>query len=454
MAMKLRARPRTSTATKLAAGGALLALCRHFGPAYSVKGSWEGTLEDLSRLPAGLEPESVSGVSFQGENFDISLADGVMSASYANGPLSMKINEDSLWAANFTGDNTLVRLNGQGKGGVTWHATKTGNVPGLGDVEVDVNSDNELEVDVIPSEWNVGGVELQVKSTSNADGIAARLEAEKSLNELDLKYAVENTPGVYGLKNLNHVVTAATEVAGGKAAAAYSYDSFGHNYNLTYARDVAGGAASLEWLDGSEGRGYNASFATSASALEGSQDITVGVDDDGAYGGLTASKGLGDVTATMDLTGRVALESKDLSHAEALKLAHELGSVTISSKNGGDIDLSGDFAMEQAENKLTATVGYTVGGAEPTYNVTFARDLSEVVKGDAGLEVGIDKSGPYGALSASKDIGSGFGLELSSRGYVKDLEHRLKLSHDVGYAELVKAQDRDLKLRLGYDLEV
>lgn len=295
---------------------------------------------------------------------------------------------------------------------------------------------------------------MQAHTKSSADGIAATLEASKSVKGLDVDYKVENGAGDYDLANLKHLLTAAAEVAGGKASAEYTYENGEQDYSVNYATDVAGGSVGMEFSDGASGQSYNVTFDRGLAALDADSDITLGVDADGVYSASSTSKVMGDITATFDTSARATTKGEDLSHSEALKLAHKLGSVTFSSADGGDVDISGDFAVDQAGNTLAAKVGYTVGGSDPTYNVTFSRDLSDVLKSAGAIELGVDADGPYGSVSASKDIGSGFGVDYTSSGRVDDLTHKLKLSSELGFAELVKAQDSDPRLHLGYEFEV
>eukprot|EP00929_Paragymnodinium_shiwhaense_P103050 TRINITY_DN6632_c0_g1_i2.p1 TRINITY_DN6632_c0_g1~~TRINITY_DN6632_c0_g1_i2.p1 ORF type:complete len:458 (+),score=144.14 TRINITY_DN6632_c0_g1_i2:82-1455(+) len=457
MAFQLRPRPRTSLATRLAAGGCLLAAVRHFGPTYTVKGSWEGTLADIRSLPQGLEPSSVGGVSLTADTFGFSLEDGVLEATYADGPLSLKIDDSSEWEANFTQDDTKVKFNGQGMGKMVWEASKVGSVEGVGELVLDLSSGGDIDVTLTPTEWNLGGVGLEARTQSGADGLAVAVAAAKSLNEdVGLNYKVENDVGDYDIAHLKHAVGADARVAGGTATAAYTYDDAGHNYNATFTRDIAGGAAHLEYADGADGRAYNVTFGRSYSGLAGADgDLTIGADVDGVYSALSASRELGDLSATLDVSGRVDPQAEDIAHTEALKLAHKLGSVTISSEDGMDVDLEGDFALEQAGNKLAAKVGYTVGDSDVSYNVSFSRDLDDLIQTPGAVEVGLDDVGPYGSLSASKSISDGaLDVAYSSSGRLDDLEHKVKVSNDLGYAELVKAQDEEPRLRLGYEFDV
>eukprot|EP00929_Paragymnodinium_shiwhaense_P116177 TRINITY_DN854_c0_g1_i1.p1 TRINITY_DN854_c0_g1~~TRINITY_DN854_c0_g1_i1.p1 ORF type:complete len:378 (-),score=111.93 TRINITY_DN854_c0_g1_i1:313-1419(-) len=362
------------------------------------------------------------------------------------------------WQANFTRDDEQIRFSGKGTDALEWAAFKKGHVKSLGDIELDINSDGNLEVGLTPSQWALQNVTLQGQTHSSSEGIAASFAARKNTKDYDVNYRVENDAGKYEPTSLKHVLTAAAQVAGGKATAAYTYDSEGHNYNSTFARDVAGGTALLQFADGASDRVYNVTFTRGLEDKLGSpSDVTLGVDDDGAYAAITASRAVADLTATMDLSTRAALEgnSTQVSHAEALKLAHKLGAVTISSADGGDIDLEGDFLVEQDGNKLAAKVGYTVGANDSTsYNVTLSSDLAQYLKTAADIELGIDNDGAYGKATASKKLGMGFDVEVASGGRPKDLEHTLKLSHELGYAELVKKQDEEARLRLGYDFEI
>lgn len=440
----------------MAAGGAVLAAVRHFGPSFTVKGAWEGTIEDLKSLPKGLEPTSGGGVAISNGNVELAVnGDGFLGLTYADGPLSFKMDDSTDWAANFTQDSVALRLKGSGNGVVDWEASKSSSVEGLGDVELEMDSNGGLEVGLTPSLPAVKGLGLTAHTLSNGDGIAGSLEASSSANDVDLSYLVKNEAGNYDLASLKHLALIAAKVGGGDASAAYSYDDSGQNYNATFATAVAGGDASLEYADGADGRSYNVSFSRALSDLLGSDsDVAVGVDADGAYGALSVSRDLGDIGATVDVSGRVGTDGSNPSYAEALTLAHKLGSVTVSSGDDGEVDVTGKFDVDQAGNKLHADVGYSLSAKEPTYNVTVSRDVSEVVKASAAdVLVGVDGKGVYGSVSASRDLGNGFGLDYSSSGRADSLEHRLKIENALGYAELLKAQDSDPKIRLGYEFD-
>lgn len=433
----------------------MLAAVHQFGPSFSVKGAWEGTIEDLKGLPKGLDPSTSGGVAITAGNAELEIGeDGYLGLSYEDGPLSFTVSDSADWAANYTQDSVDLRLRGSG-GVVDWDVSKSASVAGLGDVEFALDSDGGLEVGLTPNMPSVNGLGLAAQTFSNADGIAGRLEASSSAGGADLRYVVKNEAGDYDLANLRHLVSLAASVGGGSASAFYKYTDAGQNYNASFDTSVGGGDASLVYSDGDAGRSYNVSFSRALSDLIGSaSDVALGVDDDGAYGALSVSRDLGDIGATVDVSGRVGTDGSNPSYAEALTLAHKLGSVTVSSADGGDIDVSGSFDIDQAGNKLHADVGYSLDSKEPTYNVTFSRDLSDVLKSAGDVEVGVDGDGVYGSVSASKALGGGFGLDYSSAGRADALEHKLKVSNDLGYAELVKAQDEDPRVRLGYEFEV
>lgn len=459
----------------------MLAAVRYFGPTFTVKGGWEGTLEDLKSLPAGLEPSSVGGMAFSSGNVEFTLEDGSMGLAYGDGPLSFKMDDGSDWAANYTKDAIALRLTGNGAGSVAWEAAKSGSVSGLGDVDLSVNSDGELEVGLTPSLPAVKGLSLNAHTLSNGDGIAGSLEASSSTKDVDINYAVENSAGAYDLASLKHLVKLAAKVGGGDATAAYTYDDEGHNYNasfkaavgpgdasatysdgaggraydVAYTAGVGGGDASLVYSDGADGQSYNASFSRGLKDLIGSaSDLDFGVDDDGIYGALSVSRDLSDIAATVDLSGRVGTDGNNPSYAEALTLAHKLGSVTVSSGDDGEVDVTGAFDVDQAGNKLHADVGYSLSAKEPTYNVTFSRSLADLVKSDADVEFGVDGEGAYGSVSASKDLGSGFSVDYSSSGRADSLDHRVKVHNDLGYAELTKSQDGEPRVSLGYEFDM
>eukprot|EP00929_Paragymnodinium_shiwhaense_P097009 TRINITY_DN5878_c0_g1_i1.p1 TRINITY_DN5878_c0_g1~~TRINITY_DN5878_c0_g1_i1.p1 ORF type:complete len:455 (-),score=134.20 TRINITY_DN5878_c0_g1_i1:263-1627(-) len=454
MAKQMRVRPRSSLALRVAAGGVLLVAVRHFGPSFTIKGSWDGSLADLKTFPEGLEPSSIGGIAFSQDDVEMSLDNGLLALKYSNGPLSLAVDDWSQWAANFTQDNTELRVTGVGGGSIDWEASKTGSVAGLGDIEVDVSSQGELEVGLTPATQDVGGFAVQARTKSSSDGIAGQLEASRSLNDIDLKYALENEAGEYNLANMKHVLNLGAKVGGGDAEAFYTYDADGHNYNATFSREIAGTDALVMYKDGDSGRSYNVSLNKDLGEVVGSDsDLDVGVDDDGVYGALSVSKELGEVGARMDVSGRVGVDGNP-TYAEALTLSHKLGSLKVSADDEGSVDFAGDFEFEQDSNKLNAAVGYSLGDDEPTYNVTVARDLTDLVHSEAGVQLGIDQDGVYGSLSASKDLGNDIALEYGTAGRKDSLTHRVQVSNNLGFAELSKAKDDDPRVRVGYAFDM
>eukprot|EP00445_Apocalathium_hangoei_P050271 CAMPEP_0204030384 /NCGR_PEP_ID=MMETSP0360-20130528/58911_1 /ASSEMBLY_ACC=CAM_ASM_000342 /TAXON_ID=268821 /ORGANISM="Scrippsiella Hangoei, Strain SHTV-5" /LENGTH=132 /DNA_ID=CAMNT_0050974457 /DNA_START=56 /DNA_END=451 /DNA_ORIENTATION=- len=128
MAPRSAHRARTSGLALLAGCGVALVHWGSLGPAFSVKGSWEGepsTLTrvvkgDLSTLGAGLEPHvKFSAVTYNREGLSLSVEDGRLNANYNTAldkdtQLNFRVNDEQAWKASFLGHDASLRVRGQG----------------------------------------------------------------------------------------------------------------------------------------------------------------------------------------------------------------------------------------------------------------------------------------------------------------------------------------------------
>jgi len=92
------------------------------------------------------------------------------------------------------------------------------------------------------------------------------------------------------------------------------------------------------------------------------------------------------------------------------------------------------------------------------YNVSYTRSLHDLVPVDSSAQVGVDEDGVYGKLTASRDLGNGIDAyyEALARLGLGDsdkerLQHTLKLSNQLGYAQLLHGKGEAPRLRVGYE---
>merc|ERR1712039_555323 len=92
------------------------------------------------------------------------------------------------------------------------------------------------------------------------------------------------------------------------------------------------------------------------------------------------------------------------------------------------------------------------------YNVSYTRDFDNVLDGAAGVQAGIDEEGVYGKVSASREVGQGLGAdyEASARFETGEerrlrLQHALKLSNKLGYAQVAHGSGEAPRLKVGYE---
>jgi len=440
MGSSYRPKARSSPALRLAVLLGLFAGVQYlgFGPAFSVRGNWEGGLEDVLHLPKGLENHVVGGLTFDKNGASINVEDGHMNLRYADGPMSFSMDDGSAWEANLTEDGMMLRARGKGANDISWDASKRSNVRGLGDVDINVNSERDFGVAVAPPLPDIAGAKLKVLARTQGEDIYARLDAHRQLGkDMDLSYSVENVDGDYDLANLAHAAQFVGKHGQGSLVAKVASQGQATSYNATYAHDLS-------------------------QALRGDSGVVVGVDNEGLYGTFAKSHEVATgVKAGYAFRGRSALsEGADMNFDHSAKLSSDLGTLKLSQANGDPVEANFASNIAMGGNSVRGELGYAVGAEEPTFNLTLTSDLADALKrldGDGSLQVGIDDASPdgiYGRLAASRKFGKDVNVRYASAGRLNDLEHSLTLSNGLGFGQLVKQGDADPRLRLGYQFNV
>lgn len=375
-----------STALPVAALGALAAVGLRSipGPAYVVRGQWQGeaagALKDVARGDFGpilqeLEPQ----VDFPGAGYGrggaaLSVKDGRLVAGYTtkldgDKRLSVRVDDEQAWNAVLAGDDASLRVRGWGADAdsISWAASQSSQVPEIGDVKVDFNSDKEYNLTVSQPELASGaGYQVGAKVRATNDGATGRLAAAAALpGGARAYYTVENPVGVYDVGSSQHDARLAAPAFGGRAALRVAGDASAQSYQGSYQRRLRGGVADLRAALGGDGAvTYNASYARSLGSLVPAKTgMKVGVDNDGVFGQLSAQRALlGGVTAKYDASGRVgiaalasrkgdeedagALAGPDLSAGHALSLSGGVGFAELSQRTGGATNLRVGYGFE------------------------------------------------------------------------------------------------------------
>jgi len=347
-----RARAKLARLAVLAAGVLVLRQLARGGPAYAVRGTWEGpppAAGDLNELLKGLEPNvELPSVSYNREGLALSVEDGRLNAGYTStfgkdNTLTFRINDDQAWRASFSNDDTSLRVRGQGQDfdKLSWEASQSGEVDGVGDVKLEFNSDKEYNLTVGRQQLAaIAGATLDGSVRATNAGVTACLEARRDLfGQADASYSVENPVGVYTLADCKHLGQLTVPVAGGlgELKLKMESDAGSQSYQGSYALEVpqVGGLADLKASLKGEELGYNVSYARALKDLLNGEDadVHVGVDQEGVYGRLRAHRELTEgLSADYEATGRVGRADKgeegdawehDLAHA--LKLSNKLG---------------------------------------------------------------------------------------------------------------------------------
>merc|ERR1719436_804062 len=248
------------------------------GPAYSVKGAWQGqpsTLKDTVKgdfgsVMEGLEPKvSFPPITYQREGVALSVEDGRLNADYTtkldgDTTLQLRVNDEQAWRASLLGEDASLRVQGQGSDldSLFWEASQASSVEDVGDVKVEFNSNKEYNLTVAREMLaRIAGAELDAKVRATNAGVTGRLGARRELPAgIQASYSVENPVGVYDLASSTHIGRLSAPVAGGEAALRVEGDANAQAYEGSYRRQVAGGQADLRLSHKDSALGYNVSY--------------------------------------------------------------------------------------------------------------------------------------------------------------------------------------------------
>eukprot|EP00930_Biecheleria_cincta_P013839 TRINITY_DN1214_c0_g1_i1.p1 TRINITY_DN1214_c0_g1~~TRINITY_DN1214_c0_g1_i1.p1 ORF type:complete len:363 (+),score=82.39 TRINITY_DN1214_c0_g1_i1:93-1181(+) len=338
-----QSRSRMATRAVCALGLSVLGLRRWHGPAYTVKGSWEGepsSLTDYSAVMKELEPVvTIPALGYSGgKGVSLSLADGKLSANYAgqigeDTQFSLTVDQDEAWRASLESGKTVLAVRGQGTNfnDVAWEASQAGSAAGVGDVLLEFNSDSKYNLTVTNDDLaDIAGTHLAVKAKASNDGVQHKLVATRALpNDASLKYTLEHDVGVYDVDQYTHEAELSMPVAGGDAALKIGRKNAAMAYESSYKRVVQGGDAAVKLSYVNDGILYNVSYARDVGS---GAAAVVGVDNEGVYSKLAATRGVADgLDAAYEAQARAKLgsdgSSAELSHG--LKLSHKLGHVLL-----------------------------------------------------------------------------------------------------------------------------
>jgi len=93
------------------------------------------------------------------------------------------------------------------------------------------------------------------------------------------------------------------------------------------------------------------------------------------------------------------------------------------------------------------------------YDVSYERDLDDVLPVTSRMHVGANDGGVYGKVSARRSLGQNLKAEYEARGRAQlggeentaEFAHAVKLSNELGYAELLHGSSDSPRLRVGYE---
>lgn len=322
----------------VASGMAFLAVHHSTGPAYVVKSSWDGepeSLKDYAGIFKGLEPSiALPALSFErGDGLVLSVDQGHLAANYKgqlgkDTSLDVSVNDEQDWTAALESGNAAVKVRGQGPSleGVSWEAWHSGSADGVGDVSLYFNSSKDYKLAIANDDLGeVAGTSFSGKLTAEPAGMVGHLEARRNLpGNVAAKLTHENHMGDYDLRNAIETAEFTTDLAGGQAALKLAYANQAPEYEAAYSRAIQDGQADVKVSLKDGAVGYNVSYNQNVNDVA---DVLVGLDQNGVYGTLSASRdvaeGLGAqyearVRATLDNEG-----TPSLSHT--LKLSSKLG---------------------------------------------------------------------------------------------------------------------------------
>eukprot|EP00933_Yihiella_yeosuensis_P043319 TRINITY_DN3805_c0_g1_i2.p1 TRINITY_DN3805_c0_g1~~TRINITY_DN3805_c0_g1_i2.p1 ORF type:complete len:362 (-),score=79.39 TRINITY_DN3805_c0_g1_i2:410-1495(-) len=338
---------RSRVRVAIAGAAAVLAVRSWNGPAYAVKGKWEGASSDLQdghdQIFKGLEPDvSLPSIAFDREGLSLSVDGGRLNANYKSKfgedqNFDFRINDEKAWRAGVSSNDASLHVEGHGNSldDLFWEASQRGNANGLGDALLEFNSNKEYNLTIAqPQIGQLLGGNLGGKVRFTQDGATGHLNGQAALPAgANLAYSLENPVGVYNIGQSEHKALLTVPVADGTAALKVEYDGSDPSYKASYERGLVGGEGKVDFTYKGEQVGYNVSYLRSLGSLPGDVDtgVHVGVDDDGVYGRLVARKDLAhDLSAKYEASGRVGVgedSNPDLQHS--LRLSNKLGYAEI-----------------------------------------------------------------------------------------------------------------------------
>eukprot|EP00933_Yihiella_yeosuensis_P037213 TRINITY_DN31093_c0_g1_i1.p1 TRINITY_DN31093_c0_g1~~TRINITY_DN31093_c0_g1_i1.p1 ORF type:complete len:375 (+),score=84.18 TRINITY_DN31093_c0_g1_i1:60-1184(+) len=362
MARKHVMRSRSVIPYFVASGVLFLALRHWSGPAYAVRGSWEGSAsalgtDEYDSILKGLEPEvKLPPISFEQEGLAIAVQEGHLNALFrtkfgTGKTLEFQVNDDKEWKVGLkTNDASLVV---EGKDNtmddLSWQAKQFGHAD-IGDALLEFNSDSEYNLTVAqPKLAEILGANFGAKVRATNNGVTGRLEVRKPLaGKAEMAYSFENPVGEYDIEKADHVGVLTVPVAGGEAEVEMGYKNEGTGYKGIFQKKIKGGLADFEvtYKDKDDQVGYNVSYAHGFHQKKLPLDtlLHLGLDEKGAYGKLVAKKK--DVAkgfdAEYEAKGRREVvfgdsneTEKQLDFEHALKLSTELGYAQLLHAKGG-----------------------------------------------------------------------------------------------------------------------
>lgn len=328
---------------------------RHWcGPAYAVKGSWEGapsTLKDreYDSILKGLEPTlNLPPITFKREGLALSVEDGRLNADYVtkfgdDKTFQLRMNDEQDWRAALSTDDTSLRVRGSGPNldNIFWEASQSGTAEGVGDVLLEFNSDKDYNLTVARAQLAMLlGADVGAKVRATNAGVTGRVDARRQLGDASLTYSLENAVGVYDLARSKHVAQITAPLVGGDAALRVTSDDAAQRYEGSYSRNVQGGRADLQLSYEDSSVGYNVSYSRGLDdVLPVESQVQLGADEGGVYGRVAARRELGQgLDAEYEARARLSQGSEDgegPNFAQSLKLSNNIGFAQLLHGSGG-----------------------------------------------------------------------------------------------------------------------
>merc|ERR550537_374986 len=132
-------------------------------------------------------------------------------------------------------------------------------------------------------------------------------------------------------------------------------------------------------------------------------------------------------------------------------------SYTVENGEEGDYSLSNlkhdmELAGSHQDGSLAVSVHRQAG--EQLYNATYAHDLGSLLKGGAGIVVGVDNAGVYGHFAKSHDLGSGLSASYDIQGRSGmsgsdvNVAQAVRLSHELGSLKVMQGSGKPVEAQV------